>query len=160
MARAVGVLALVLAVLANPTGASPAEAGKADGLIAYQRDPKGGISVVPAAGGRSRNLSTRHGQPWYMRQGLAPVWSPDGRWLAIVDERRVPKGHDCLSDDDYACPAEIYVIRPDGSGERRVTPSYDDIYPTPVWSPDSRKLAFGAEGVSVSSAPTGQAFGG
>jgi Tol biopolymer transport system component len=82
-----------------------------------------------------------------MGQGIRPVWSPDGEWLAIVDARRVPKGHICLGDDDYLCPAEIYVIRPDGSGERRVTPTYEELYEAPVWSPDSRKLAFTAKGV-------------
>jgi Tol biopolymer transport system component len=58
----------------------------------------------------------------------------------------VPKGHDCLTDDDYSCPAEIYIVRPDGTGERRVTRSGDGTT-TPVWSPDSRTLAFTQAGV-------------
>jgi Tol biopolymer transport system component len=116
------------------------------GLIAYQRDPLGGISVVPAGGGPSERISVRHGSPWYFNTGEAPTWSPNGRWIAIVDERMVPKGHDCLTDDDYACPAEIYVVHPDGTGERRVTRSGDETT-KPVWSPDSSRLAFNQKGV-------------
>ena len=134
-------LALVIAAV-NST----ASTAKVEGLIAYQRDPRGGISVIPAGGGKPRRVSTRHGQPWYMSQGVPPVWSPDGKWLAIVDERRVPKSHVCLRDDDYVCPSEIYVIHPDGSGERQITPTFKELYGAPVWSPDSRKLLFGAGG--------------
>jgi hypothetical protein len=104
--RPVLAIGLVLVLTAVPTGTSHARA-MTEGLIAYQRDPKGGISVVPAAGGKSRTLSTRHGQPWYMGQGLPPVWSPDGRWIAIVDARRVPEGHVCLGDG----PSGRHVVK-------------------------------------------------
>ena len=110
----------------------------AEGLIAFQRDPRGGISVVPTTGGRPRQISVRHGAPWYFRRGHPPVWSPDGRWIAIVNSRHVPAGHDCLTDDDFSCPSEIYVIRPDGTGERQVTPPANLTW-NPVWSPDSRR---------------------
>lgn len=140
-----GILSLsAVALLILSTGAS---AKSHSGLIAFQREPYGGISVVPAEGGKPSKLTTRHGQPWYMGKGVAPTWSPDGEWLAIVDSRRVPQGHVCLGDDDYRCPAEIYVMRPDGSGERRITATYEELWQPPIWSPDSRKLAFSAKGV-------------
>jgi len=44
-----------------------------------------------------------------------PVWSPDGRWIAFRSDR----------DGTWA----IYVVRPDGSGLRRVT----DAPVLPLW---------------------------
>jgi dipeptidyl aminopeptidase/acylaminoacyl peptidase len=73
------------------------------------------------------------------------VWSPDGRWVAFLDSRNVQKSHRCLVDDDYACPSEIYAIRPDGTGERAITkPSEGTGYP--VWSPDSSQLLYPRDG--------------
>ena len=124
-----------------------AGSGQASGLVAYVRYPgeKGGISVIPAAGGRSRSLTFRHGAPWYFSQGAPPVWSPDGRWLAFIDSRNVPKSHDCLVDDDYACPSEIYAIRADGTGEHAVTKPSDGTG-NPLWSPDSSRLLYPRDG--------------
>jgi Tol biopolymer transport system component len=121
--------------------------GQSSGLVAYVRYPgeKGGISVVPAPGGRSRAVTFRHGAPWYFSQGGPPVWSPDGRWIAFVDSRNVPKSHRCLVDDDYACPSEIYAIRPDGSGEHAITKPSEGTG-SPVWSPDSLRLLYPREG--------------
>lgn len=131
-------------LLALDANAGP---GHASGLVAYVRYPgeKGGISVVPAAGGKSRALTFRHGAPWYFSQGGPPVWSPDGRWIAFVDSRNVPKSHRCLVDDDYACPSEVYAIRPDGSGEHAITKPSEGTG-SPVWSPDSSRLLYPRDG--------------
>jgi TolB protein len=58
----------------------------------------------------------------------SPSWSPDGQMLAFVGFRA-------------GRPGDIYVIRRNGKGERRVTTtsSHED---TPRWSHDGRKLAF------------------
>lgn len=51
-----------------------------------------------------------------------PAWSPDGRWIAFVSDRDDPLG-------------EIYVVRADGSGLRRVT--YNDrAEAQPAWRPE------------------------
>jgi Tol biopolymer transport system component len=60
-----------------------------------------------------------------------PDWSPDGRLIAFV--RHCGSGE--TSEDD-----EIYVIRPDGTGLRRVTSGPAD--DSPSWAPDGRRLAF------------------
>jgi len=58
---------------------------------------------------------------------LDPAWSPDGAWLAYA-------GHD-------AGNLEIHVVRPDGSGEQRLTQD-GFLARSPVWSPDGRHLAY------------------
>jgi Tol biopolymer transport system component len=57
-----------------------------------------------------------------------PAWSPDGGLIAFA------------RDDSGGGPENgLFVIRPDGSGERRLTGARDS---GPVWSPDGAGLAF------------------
>jgi TolB protein len=64
-----------------------------------------------------------------------PAWSPDGRLIAFSSSHATPEN------------PEIYVVRPDGSGLKRLTRTAggveilgDDAWPT--WSPDGRSIAF------------------
>jgi TolB protein len=55
----------------------------------------------------------------------SPAWSPDGRRIAFGSVR--------------AGKATIWVMRPDGSGRRRLSRVYGEY---PAWSPDGKKIAF------------------
>ncbi len=86
---------------------------------------RGDIFTVPQEKGEIRNLTQSPG----VRETNA-TWSPDGRWIAYLSDRT----------GEY----EIYVRPADGSGqERRVTTDGRIWRFPPLWSPDSKKLAFG-----------------
>ena len=86
---------------------------------------RGDVFTVPAEKGEIRNLTDTPG----VRE-MDPSWSPDGRWVAYLSDRS----------GEY----ELYVRPGDGSGEeRRVTKDGKGWRFPPLWSPDSKKIAFG-----------------
>lgn len=84
-------------------------------------DILGELYVMPIAGGRARPIA----------QGLAfdvqPVFSPDGKWIAFVSDR---SGGD-----------NVWIVRADGSGARRITDGDDGAVRTsPEWSADGKSI--------------------
>ena len=82
----------------------------------------GGIQAIPL-GVEKDNLPNQ-----YL---VKPAWSPDGEWIAFLNES--------------GTQGDVYLIRPDGTGLRRLTDSNDvsrdgDL----VWSPDGKQLAYSA----------------
>jgi dipeptidyl aminopeptidase/acylaminoacyl peptidase len=59
---------------------------------------------------------------------VAPIWSPDGQWLAYIAQ-----------DQDFD-KAGLWVVRADGAIEHFLGPASD-----PVWSPDAKQLIVSAE---------------
>ena len=108
---------------------------------------RGDVFTVPAKEGATRNLTLTPG----IRESKV-AWSPDGRWIAFVSDRT---GED-----------EIYITPQDGMGnvelgkepeskdksaakdhgkdvEQQITSGYKGFKFQPVWSPDSKKIAWG-----------------
>lgn len=93
----------------------------------------GSLYVVNANGSGARRLTTPpppdpSGSVFVDDQ---PDWSRDGGWIAFVRDEQLERGGDI---------ANLYLIRPDGSGERQVTTGGDDW--SPSWSPDGRLLTY------------------
>jgi Tol biopolymer transport system component len=84
--------------------------------------------IVDVDGSHVVDLS-RVGEGWQVD------WSPDGRSILFTSHRDHP--------DNYT---DIYVMRPDGSGVKRLT--HDRAY-TPAWSPDGDSIVFSAPGLFI-----------
>ena len=68
-----------------------------------------------------------------------PAWSPDGKWIAFSSDRdsNLP---DAKGRWERLHIAGIYIVHPDGSGLRRLTPRDGNFCGSPKWSADSKKL--------------------
>ncbi len=80
--------------------------------IAFWRSDEGTF-VVPAGGGAARVVT----------RGFAPTWSPTGLLLAVL------RG------------SQVYVVRRDGTGLRRITRgASDSAFSPPVWMPNGKEI--------------------
>ena len=87
---------------------------------------RGDVFSVPAKEGEIRNLTQTPG----IRERDA-TWSPDGKSVAYFSDR---------NGDEY----ELYVRNADGTGEERQLTHGSKAWSfTPLWSPDSKLIAFG-----------------
>lgn len=66
--------------------------------------PDSEIFVTPLDGGAGVNVSNSRGYDGW------PAWSPDGRWIVFASNR-----------DHGAFHAQIYAVRPDGTGLQKLT---------------------------------------
>jgi TolB protein len=84
---------------------------------------EGALYRAPAAGGQAERVVRQPGE------AAGPAYAPDGALVAY----------------DYRAPGssirEIYVMRPDGTGIRRVT-RLGEVSSSPAWSPDGARIAF------------------
>lgn len=115
-----------------------------DDQAAFSPDAKRLVFVSTRAAGTADlwtlDLATHKTKPLTSGPGgdFRPAWSPDGRWIAFSSDR------------DSSLPsakgrwerlqlADIYVIHPDGTGLKRLTP-HGNFCGSPKWTPDSQHL--------------------
>ena len=107
--------------------------------LAWSRDGRrlavswgGRIAVVNADGSGWRFITSGANRNWY------PSWSPDGRWIAMARYDEGTKAQD------------LYLVRADGSGERRLT-RRAGVWDT-AWSARGELAYVSRRGVSVTNA--------
>ena len=126
----VSAAALAAAALITATGASSGRGAYEPpaGVLAFDSVPAGSVSqshdifvAEPRRRGSRRDLTPN------AVENRLPAWSPDGKHIAFVSSR---DGN-----------PELYVMAPDGTGERRLT--HDSLAEgRPAWSPDGKHIAF------------------
>lgn len=84
---------------------------------------RGDIFTVPASKGNILNLTKSSG----VHERNA-VWSPDGKWIAYIS--------------DKSGENNIYIVKPDGSDEIKLTNIEKSYIFEIKWSPDSKKIIF------------------
>ncbi|HEX6477690.1 MAG TPA: S9 family peptidase [Ktedonobacteraceae bacterium] len=98
------------------------------------------IWMVPTAGGEAKRFT------YGPDNAHSPSWSPDGRWLAFVSERKGETAD--KSEKEQKKPGkdkpQIWLIPTDG-GEAHQLTFMQHGASNPVWSPDSKQLLFNAE---------------
>jgi Tol biopolymer transport system component len=114
--------------------------------IAFDSDlgdhPAGeGIYLMNSSDGGNLVRTTANPYGWF---DIDPVWSPGGQWIAFSRIKSItPVGPAGGRPRERAISA-LFLVHPDGSGLRRVTPWGIDIA-GPDWSPDGQSIAFSAK---------------
>ena len=96
------------------------------------RSGQADIWILELATGALRNLTHDPGGDF------RPTWSPDGQWIVFSSDRDSKKPKVQFT---TVHSTEIYVVRADGSGLRRVT-RQDAFAGSPTWSADGGRLVY------------------
>ena len=118
---------------------------------------RGDVFTVPAKDGATRNLTHT---PGIREKEVA--WSPDGRWIAYVSDKtgedeiyitpqdgmgnielgKEPEPKDKAKDKEAAAKAAAEEKERGKDKEQQITSGYKGFKFAPVWSPDSKRLAW------------------
>jgi Tol biopolymer transport system component len=95
---------------------------------------------------KARNLTggpALQAVPGKMDGFFRPSWSPDGKWIAFSSDQGTDfRRHKFpLPGFEHIQAASIYVIQPDGTGLRKLTPE-GEMAGSPKWSADGKQLVF------------------
>ncbi len=102
-------------------------------FVSSRADGYANLWLLDLASGKQRALTTGQGGDF------RPAWSPDGQWIAFSSDRDsdLPNAKGRW---ERLHIAGIFLIRPDGSGLKRLTPRDENFCGSPKWSADSKSL--------------------
>jgi Tol biopolymer transport system component len=120
--------------------------GKTLAYVSTANGYRANIWVRDMATGKSKQITGlgkvkgKDGKPdCYFR----PTWSPDGKWIAFSSDRDTEwTGHDQGHGWEHTQELSIYIIRPDGTGFRKVVSKPGYCLGSPQWSPDGKRIVF------------------
>jgi TolB protein len=115
-----------------------------DDQAAFSPDGRQIVFVSTRGGGTAdlwtMDLQTRRAKALTSGAGgdFRPSWSPDGKWIAFSSDRGgpAPFAHGRW---ERLHVVDLYIVRPDGSGVKRVT-EHGGFCGSPKWSADSHRL--------------------
>jgi Tol biopolymer transport system component len=119
------------------------------GRITYSRDnggPEAGIWTMAADGSDPRRVTVVADNALF---DASPRYSPDGQLIAFTRVRHPHETRPGRTGNLTGATGAVFVVRPDGSGLRRLT-SWG--HPTGLdvdWSPDGSELVFETDGISA-----------
>ena len=116
-------------------GATWSPDGQSIAFMSDRDHPRRELYVMRADGAEVRRLTRNE------LYEETPAWSPDGRSIAFTRQVEEP------ASTGHAGNGEIFLIAPDGTGERRLT-NRDGFDSAPRWAPDGRRLAFHGPGTA------------
>src|SRR6266545_3696484 len=103
------------------------------------RSGQADIWILELATGALRNVTNHPGGDF------RPSWSTDGQWIAFSSDRDSKKLKFAFA---TLQTTDIYLVRTDGSGLRRVT-ARDAIAGGPAWSPDGKRILYHEGEISI-----------
>lgn len=111
---------------------------------AFSPDGKHIVFVSTRDGGRAKlwvlDVASHRAKPLSSGDGgdFRPSWSPDGQWIAFSSDRESSLP-DAKGRWERLHVVDIYVIRPDGSGLKRIS-QHGDFCGSPKWTSDGKSV--------------------